>query len=97
MAEFGLIKSFHIDHGELDRLTKQQCFVLGYELAQVDYLLTQPDAILQPVHSDNRERIEESCSDSGREYTLRWMPVDPGEAWMMLEVAPMGEQPSIDL
>lgn len=86
MANFGLIKSFDIDHGELDGRTRQQCFVLGYELAEIDCLLKQHDAIRKPVHSDNRERIEKSCVDSGRQFRLAWMPIDPSETWMMLEV-----------
>src|SRR5436190_23824872 len=86
MANFGLIKSFDIDDGQLDGLSSQQCFVLGYELAEVDCLLKIDQPIKRPVHADNRERIEFSCRDSGRAYKLNWMQGDPSESWMLLEV-----------
>jgi hypothetical protein len=87
VAQFGLIKSFDIDHGELDGLIAQECFVLGYELAEIDALLKRPQPIQKPVHAANRERIEKSCKDSGRPYRLLWMDVDPSESWMTLSVA----------
>lgn len=88
MKQFGLIKSFEIDNGELRDLTQQECFVLGYELAQIDQLLVGDTPIHRQVHADNRSRIETSCQDAGREFTLSWMDVDPSESWMMLHVAP---------
>lgn len=33
--EFGLIESFDIDGNQLDGLSRQDCFVLGYELASI--------------------------------------------------------------
>jgi len=87
MSEFGLIKSFSIDNGELDGLSAQECFVLGYELAQVDQLLSSGQPIRQPVHADNQCRIESSCRDAGREYKLTWMLGDESESWMLLDVA----------
>ena len=53
MAEFGLIKSFDIDNGELDGFTPQQCFVLGYELCQIDEALKRSDPISKPVHAES--------------------------------------------
>lgn len=88
MAEFGLIKPFQIDNGELDGLRPQDCFVLGYELAQVDQLLKATAEIRQPVHADNRARIESACKDAGRPYRLTWLPGDASESWLLLEVAP---------
>jgi hypothetical protein len=35
MAEFGMVRSFDIDDGQLDGLRPQEIFVLGYELALV--------------------------------------------------------------
>lgn len=86
MSKFGLIKSFTIDDGELDGASPQQCFVLGYELSQVDHLLASKREIRQPVHADNRQRIEASCLDSGRPFQLNWMPGDISESWLLLEV-----------
>lgn len=87
MAEFGLIKSFQIDNGELDGLRPKDCFVLGYELAQVDQLLKATGPIRQPVHADNRLRIESACKAANRPYRLTWLPGDVSESWLLLEVA----------
>ena len=86
MAQYGLIKSFGIDDGELDNISPQQCFVLGYELAQIDQLLTHPAAISKPVNAANRERIEAACRQSGRPCSLNWLQGDLSESWMQLEV-----------
>lgn len=88
MSGYGLIKSFDIDRGELDNISRTECFVLGYELAQIDNILKHEHGeINQLVHSANRERVAKSCNDSGRPYRLTWMDEDPSEAWMMLHVA----------
>ena len=88
MAEFGLIKSFHIDDGELDGHSPQECFVLGYELAQIDQLLKATSGIHQPVHPANQARIESACEDAGRPCRLVWLPGDVSESWLLLEVPP---------
>ena len=87
MAQFGLIKTFDIDNGELDQLSRQQCFVLGFELAQIDALLTTGKQIHRPVNADNHSRIEKSCLDSQRQFKLNWMEGDESESWLLLEVA----------
>lgn len=89
MANFGLIKSFAIDDGQLDGLSAQECFVLGYELAQVDHLLSSGHAIRQPVHVENRERLEASCRDAERTFTISWLEGDVSESWLMLVVEPV--------
>lgn len=92
MAEFGLKKSFHIDHGELDGLSPQMCFVLGYELAQLDWMLRDEfvniDDWSMTVHVENRERIEEACRDAKRPFTLTWLEGDVSESWLLLKVTP---------
>lgn len=92
MCEFGLVKSFQIDDGELDGLRAQECFVLGYELAQVDQLLKAPPEIRQPVHADNQSRIKSACEDADRPYRLTWLPGDVSESWLLLEVAVKGKE-----
>ena len=88
MAEFGLVKSFGIDNGELDGMTPQEIFVLGYELAEVDDLVkTNLKGFRRPIHAANRERIEKSCRDAKREFVLTWMAGDTSESWMDLRVA----------
>jgi hypothetical protein len=86
MSSFGLIKRFDIDDGELDSLSAQECFVLGYELAQIDAALEHGDEIRKPVHADNRARIESACRDAGADFRLNWLPGDLSESWLLLEV-----------
>lgn len=88
MSEFGLVKSFGIDNGELDGESPQTCFVLGYELAMIDEALKAPDAISRLVHSQNADRIAESCKKANRQHQFIWHPDDVSEAWLQLEVAP---------
>lgn len=93
MANYGLIKSFDIDNGELNELSHEQCFVLGYELAQLDHLLTLDEGIRKPINADNRQRIEAACQHAGRPARIIWMPGDPSESWMLLEVPPRETKP----
>jgi hypothetical protein len=86
MAAFGLVKPFGIDDGELDGLSPQQCFVLGYELAQIDAALEAGNVISKLVHAANRERISKACRDAGVPFTLEWCKDDTSESWMILEV-----------
>ena len=94
MSEFGLIRSFDIDNGQLDGCTQQQCFVLGYETAIVDERLKSPMEFSQLIHAENRERIVVACVDAERRYKINWMDGDLSESWMMLHVAPL--EPSVD-
>jgi hypothetical protein len=95
MADFGLVRSFGIDHGELDGMTPQECFVLGYELAMIDDLLTRPEPISKPVHSANRERIEAQCRKLGRAALFTWPHDDVSESWLQFDVAPMESRPGV--
>ncbi len=84
---FGLIKSFQIDSGELEGLSPQECFVLGYELATIDARLKANESIKQQlVHAANKSRIEDACMTAKRPYKLSWMPADISEEWMLLDV-----------
>lgn len=85
MADFGLIKSFGVDDGELDPFSRQECFVLGYELAQVDSLLKEGVEFSRPVHAANQQRIEDTFDKADRYCELRWMPGDSSESWMWLK------------
>ncbi len=87
MADFELFKQFGIDNGELDDIPKHECFVLGYELAQIDHLLELPAAFEKPVHAHNQARIVEACDEADRGFTLDWMKEDPSEEWMWLSVS----------
>lgn len=88
MADFGLVKTFDIDDGQLDGLSPQECFVLGYELAAIDHMLTRPHRISLPVHAANKDRIAKSCEASHRVWRLFWPPDDVSETWLQLDVEP---------
>lgn len=91
MNEFGLIQPFDIDHGELDGLPLNECFVLGYEFALVVETLKKPDRFCQPVHARNQDRIAKACKASGRQWSLKWMAADVSEDWLQLTIDGMAE------
>lgn len=87
--DFILAKSFNIDNGELDNLTPQTCFVLGYELARIDeWLILKEDGFALPVHSENRSRLERSIKSANRPFSITFMSDDSSESWLWLEVSP---------
>lgn len=85
-ATWGPLRPFDIDGEQLDGMTPQQCFVLGYELAQIDSLVKLPEGFERPVHSANRQRIEVELRKESREYSLTFMQDDVSESWMWLAV-----------
>lgn len=86
--DYGLIRSFKIDDGELGDASQQECFVLGYELAQVDAAIESGKGILRPIHTANRERIEKNARKHGRDFRITFMHDDVSESWAQLEIAP---------
>jgi hypothetical protein len=75
---------FDIDNNELVDLTKQKCFILGYELAFIKGLIDSGQQVKQYIHFENKERIKKLCV--GLDYKLTWSFKDVSEAWMLLEV-----------
>lgn len=72
MKDFGLKEPFDIDGEELDGMTPQQCFVLGYEFATVCARLDSPDASDMPlVHTDNLDRIRAAAARRSRSVEVR--------------------------
>lgn len=65
-SDFGLIESFNIDDGELDGRNRQECFVLGYELAQVSAELESGAILEKPIHADNADRIRAAAKKRNR-------------------------------
>lgn len=86
MSDYGLIEPFDIDNGELDGLTPQQCFVLGYELATISKRAVDSWAFECYVHADNIYRVSNALQKRDREFTLRPMANDQGEDWWWLQV-----------
>lgn len=88
--EYGCIRPFDIDHGQLDGFKPNEVFVLGYECALIDDLLKLPESFHRVVHSANRERIQAQVEQLGRESKWRWTADDSSETWIYLDVAPKG-------
>lgn len=96
MADFGCIRPFGIDNGELDNVTKQEAFVLGYELAGVDRLIELGVSFECPLlHLANKERIESKMVQQvfeGRQFwEARWSVShnDQSESWVSLKATAM--------
>lgn len=87
---FGLIRPFAIDNGELEGLSSQEIFVLGYELATIDIALAGKKGINQMVHSANMDRITFECERQKRTFRFVWNSEDISEAWVQLIVSPRG-------
>lgn len=88
-ANYGCIEPFNIDDGQLDGETRQQCFVLGYELADLSRRAELDlNGFGGPVHALNRERIEAAMKKRNRDCKLSWDNSDQSESWMQLWVAP---------
>ncbi len=82
--DFGCIRPFDIDNGELDDKTPQECFVLGYELALIDQLIERKKEIDRMVHADNCGRIEAALIKAGRQFAFVWPKDDVSEAWIQI-------------
>lgn len=90
-GSFGLVESFGVDNGELDHLTKPQCFVLGYELSVISWF-AETNALKGDftVRSDNMSRIENTLKRHNREWTWKWASDDVSEEWVYLTVHERG-------
>jgi hypothetical protein len=86
MAKWRLVRAFKIDDGQLDGMSPQNIFTLGYELALFDEALKRPEAFEMLIHADNFDRMLESLKTSGRGYESSWMSEDKSETWMTLNV-----------
>jgi hypothetical protein len=84
--DFGLVRRFLIDDGQLDGFAPHECFVLGYELAIIDKAVSRGESFSQPVHSANRERIEVMLKECRADYRFTWMQDDRSEMWVQLDI-----------
>ena len=86
-----LLESFEIDDGQLDGLTHQECFVLGYELSQVSHKASSdPDEFRVLIHSENLSRVELALVKRNRTHSTTWMRNDLSEGWLELLVYKVG-------
>lgn len=79
------LRTFDTDNGELDGLTPQECFVLGFEACTIEEALKRGKGFRTDVNSANKDRIAKACMDAGREFKMTWID-DSSEAWMRLKV-----------
>lgn len=66
MSQYALVQSFHIDHGELDGLRPQECFVLGVEWQGVYWQLHDEKPFTRTIHHRNSKRLVELAEKMGR-------------------------------
>jgi hypothetical protein len=68
---YGLITPFFIDKGELEPISKPEAFVLGFEFCDFFNLLETHEEFFKMVHSENRDRLIETCKLFGRVYEIQ--------------------------
>jgi len=86
-SDFGCIRPFDIDDGQLDGMSLQEAFVLGYELANVDHAIASGEPIEgMLIHAANTQRIGNHIIKQGRSYDIKWMAQDVSESWATLTV-----------
>ena len=69
---FALSEPFSIDHGELDGLTPEQCFVFGVEWAFITGRLeSNPREFVATIHQQNAPRLRDACRRRGRSCTVK--------------------------
>jgi len=86
-GDFALVESFGIDDGQLDVLSRQMCFVLGYELALISQRAeTELDEFQVTVHAENEQRLTAALEKRGRSRIMTWMAGDSSEGWLLLTV-----------
>jgi hypothetical protein len=91
--EFGLVRSFGVDEGELNGIAPHKAFVLGYELAMIDALIEAGGEISTMMHVENRGRVAAELEKHGRDHRFIWCAGDASESWMQLIVAPSPRTP----
>jgi hypothetical protein len=83
--EIRLVEPFYIDEGELNDVSREEAFVLGYEFADVRYHILTQTAIDQPIHFENRVRL--TFMLSAHDWYQRWD--DIGSGWLQLLAGPV--------
>lgn len=80
---FGLVQSFCVDDGSLDRETRQQAFTIGVEWGRAWELAKRPGPFTLTIHAENSERILAMLAHQGRQ--AKTAPATGG--WMSVSVA----------
>ncbi len=69
--EFGMQFSFSVDDGELDGLSPQEIFVLGYELGSLVSRVEFGVPFDTMFHSNNETRLKIALDAIGADYTIQ--------------------------
>lgn len=87
--EFVLEESFNIDDGQLEGMTPQEIFVLGYELGAISLEAEHNDNNFHRLaHIDNQGRIEQALIKRERQFDIKFNHNDQSERWFEIEVKP---------
>ena len=71
MTHYDMLQSFHVDNGELDGLSPQDCFTLGVEWQMIyQHTLDGVIKIEQMVHSTNEDRLTAMLESAN--YFVSW-------------------------
>lgn len=71
---YSLNLPFWIDDGELDGLTPQEIFVLGFEFCSIYGSILEGgawDQYSRPFHSENEPRVRKMCEHLGVDYSIQ--------------------------
>lgn len=87
--EFGLEESFNIDDGQLEGMTPQEIFVLGYELGAISLEAEHNhENFHRLAHIDNQGRIEKALTKRDRQFDVKFSHDDQSERWFEVYVKP---------
>lgn len=84
--KYRLVDPFDIDNGELNGLTPQEVFALGYEYGVIREKIESREPFEMQFHSDNYDRIKSLCK---RREWLNW-ELYLHDDWPLLVVSPSG-------
>jgi len=95
VVEYVIDLEFEIDDGELDKVSRQQSFMLGFEFAMfMNTLVNHPPPFTATVHEQNVDRIMKSINDyaaggAGRAAVAIQASVQPvSDGWKRIVVRP---------
>jgi len=86
-GEFGCQEPFNIDNGKLAGLNPQECFVLGYELADIIRKCQAGTLSKQPIHIENVDRIWSALERRGVRVSVAYPSDDESESWAYLSTS----------
>ena len=83
---YELVEPFDIDQGELDGVTPQVVFCLGFEFCQFRIKFDGGGPLRETVHTENVSRLKRMCIRRGRKFSAVPCPGAETE-WTFLDVA----------